>query len=78
MNLYLNNIPVDVIIIADNKTVIIREITNTITNENISILELNSYVNKLENRCHINLTIKIKNLESVDKVLKHLQKIPIY
>ncbi|WP_100622907.1 ACT domain-containing protein [Candidatus Coxiella mudrowiae] len=63
-------------IIADNQPSIIREVTNTITNANISILELKSYMNKLENFCYINLTIKIKNLESLDKILKHLQQIP--
>nr|WP_048875164.1 ACT domain-containing protein [Candidatus Coxiella mudrowiae] len=63
-------------IIADNQPSIIREVTNTITNENISILGLKSYVNKLENCCYINLTIEIKNLESLDKILKYLQQIP--
>ncbi|WP_251366052.1 hypothetical protein [Coxiella-like endosymbiont of Rhipicephalus sanguineus] len=32
-------------------------------------------MNKLENCCYINLTIEIKNLELLDKILKHLQQI---
>lgn len=68
--------PVDVRIIADNQPDIIRYVTNTVNNEKISILGLNSYINKVENHCYISLTIEIPNLESLDKVFKSLQKNP--
>lgn len=68
--------PVEINIEADDRPGLIRDITNIIAAEHLSVLGLNSRVNKLEDRAYISLTIEIKSLNPLKKVLAHLQQVP--
>lgn len=68
--------PVDIDIVAHDRAGVIRDISNCIADEKVAILELNSRVDKLENRYYIHLTIEIKNLEALEKIIKRLQQLP--
>ena len=68
--------PVDIDIVAHNRAGVIRNISNCIADVKVAILGLNSQIDKLENRYYIHPTIEIKNLEALEKVIKHLQQLP--
>ncbi|ACJ18043.1 RelA/SpoT family protein [Coxiella burnetii] len=68
--------PVDIDIVAHDRAGVIRDISNCIADEKVAILGLNSRVDKLENRYYIHLTIEIKNLEALEKIIKRLQQLP--
>jgi GTP pyrophosphokinase len=55
---------------------LIRDISTLIANENISLLGINSQVDKATNHCRINLTIEIESLEPLHKILTHFKQIP--
>ena len=67
--------PVALVIEAEDRPGLIRDISSVITTEKITILGLNSRVNKLKNRAYITLTVEINQLELLDKLLRDLRKI---
>ncbi len=68
--------PVNLLIEANDRSGLIRDISSILANEHIPILGLNTRVNKLENRAYITLTIEIKNLDVLDNIVNHLHQIP--
>ena len=68
--------PVDLIIEANDHPNLIRDISNVTANEKVPILGLNSHADKLNHRFYINLTVKIKTLNLLDKIVRDLQQIP--
>ena len=55
--------PVEINLEADDRAGLIRDISNIIAGEHISLLGLNSRVNKLENRAFISLTLEVKSID---------------
>ncbi len=60
---------------ADDRAGLIRDISNIIAAQHLSLLGLNTHVDKLNNKAFINLTIDIKNLVSLKKILQQLTQI---
>lgn len=68
--------PVTLLIEADDRPGLVRDITNVIAAERISLLGLNTRVDRLDNKAHINLTIELKSLTPLRKLLTLLQRVP--
>lgn len=60
---------------ADDRTGLIRDITNIIAGQHLSLLGLNTRVDTLENRAYINLTVEVKSLEPLKKILQQLHQV---
>jgi len=67
--------PVDVAIIAEYRSGLVRDITGLLANENLPLLGLNSRVDKTKNSTYITLTIEINSLELFQKVLLQLRQV---
>jgi len=67
--------PVDLIIDADDRSGLVRDITSVIANENVPLFGLNSRADKIKSRAYINLTIEINSLDLLKKVLTQLRQI---
>jgi GTP pyrophosphokinase len=68
--------PVDIEIIAYDRQGLVRDITVTMANEKINILNLNFSINKTNNNAKVILTIAISDLSSLSKILDHINQIP--
>jgi GTP pyrophosphokinase len=67
--------PVTLLIEADDRHGLVRDITNIIAAEHISLLGLTTRVNKLDNKAYIHFTIELKNLSPLKKLLVHLRQV---
>lgn len=67
--------PVEILLEADDRPGLIRDISNVIASAHLSLLGLSSRVNKLENIAYIDLTFEIKSLSPLKKILMQLQQI---
>lgn len=67
---------VDLLIESNDRSGLLRDITSVIANENVSLLGINSRVNKLDNLATIYLTIEMKSDQSLEKILSLLKQIP--
>lgn len=61
---------------ANDRAGLIRDISNVIAAQHLSLLGLTSRVDKLENRAFISMTLEIKSLSPLKKILQQLQQIP--
>lgn len=68
--------PVDLVIEADDRSGLLRDVSNVIADEHIPILALTGSADKLHNRAYINLTIEISSLDILDKINKRLKQMP--
>jgi len=68
--------PVNLSMDAENRTGLIRDITALVANEKISILGLHSSLDPIKDHAHISLTVEIKSLAFLDKLLNQLRNIP--
>lgn len=67
---------VEIHIEADDRAGLIRDISNIIAAQHLSLLGLNTRVDKLENRAYISLTLEVKSLSPLKKILSQLQQVP--
>lgn len=68
--------PVIILIEANDRSGLIRDISNIIAAEHLSLIGLNTRVDKLENQAVISLTIEINSLDPLKKILQKIQQIP--
>ena len=68
--------PVSLFLEVDDRSGLIRDISNVIANEKVHILSLNTRVNKLKRQNTISLTIEITRLDLLEKIIRELTKIP--
>jgi GTP pyrophosphokinase len=68
--------PINLIIEAYNRHNLIKDISNIVANENISIVGLNANVSKKDNIAYVNLTVEIENLPSLDKIITKIKQLP--
>jgi len=68
--------PVELRIEANDRTGLIRDISNIIAAEHLSLLGLSSRVDKIENRAYIDLIIEIESLNPLKKIIQKLQQVP--
>jgi GTP pyrophosphokinase len=67
---------VEIRIEAEDRAGLIRDISNVIAAEQVNLLGLNSRLDKLENRAFISLTVEVKSLPPLKKILQQLQQVP--
>lgn len=67
--------PVALTIKAENHPRLLRDISNVIAAEQITILSLNTRTNKIRNYSYIDLTVEINRLELLDKLIREINQI---
>lgn len=67
---------VEINIEADDRSGLIRDISNVILAQQLSLLGLNTRVDKLENRAFISLTVEVQGVNPLKKIMQQLQQIP--
>lgn len=68
--------PVTLLIESEDRPGLIRDITQIIAAEKLSLLGLNTRVDKLDNKAYITLTVELKSLNPLHKLLSELQRLP--
>ena len=68
--------PVSLLIESEDRPGLIRDVTQVIASENLSLLGLNTRVDKLDNKAYINLTVELKSLNPLRKLLSQLHRLP--
>lgn len=68
--------PVDIAVSALDRQGLARDITTLISNEKLNLLGFTSHVDKDRNIAHILLTVEIKGLGSLSKILDRIQQVP--
>lgn len=66
---------VDLILSANDRPGLIRDITTLLANENISIIRMNTLSNRDENTANINITIEIGSLAPLSKILARMSQL---
>lgn len=67
--------PINLIIEAYDRSGLIKDITNILTNETVALLGLNCGVDKKEAMAFINLTVEITNLALLEQVITKLKQL---
>ncbi len=68
--------PVDILITAYDRSGLLRDITFVLANENINVIGVNTVSDKEQNKAHMTLTIEIKSLGQLSKVLSQVNQLP--
>lgn len=68
--------PVTLIIFAQNRSGMLHDVTAVITHEKLSIIAIESYIDALQDQGSIELTIEVNSLDTLDKVMTQLRRIP--
>jgi len=68
--------PVDIRITAYDRPGLLRDITFVLANENINVISVNTVSDKGENKAHMTLTMEIKDLGQLSKVLSQVNQLP--
>ncbi len=66
---------VDIAIIAYDRHGLLKDITALITNEHANVFALTTQLNKQDNTAHINVTIDVRNLESLSRLLDKIKQL---
>ncbi len=69
------NYAVDLVVSANDRPGLIRDVTILLANENISIIRMNTVTNRDENTAHITLTIEIGSLAPLSKILARISQL---
>ncbi len=67
---------VDLVVNAYDRPGLVRDISNLLANENISILGLTCVTNKKDHTAYINITIEIHSLHPLSRILAHINQLP--
>ncbi len=68
--------PVDVLITAYDRSGLLRDITFVLANENINVIGVNTESDKEQSKANMTLTIEIKDLSQLSKVLSQVNQLP--
>lgn len=68
--------PVDLSIHAYDRPGLVRDISNLLANDDISIINLNCVTNKNDHTAHITLTIEIDSLNPLSRILARINQLP--
>ena len=71
-----NRYPINLIIEAYDRHGLVKDISNIITHENISIMGLTCNINRTDNIAYINLTIEIDSLALLSRISVKLKQLP--
>lgn len=67
---------VDILLEADDRDGLIRDISNVIASEKIPLLGLSSRVNRINRTAFVQLTVEVQSLELLEGILKQLRQLP--
>lgn len=68
--------PVDVDIVAHERSGLLRDITGVLANENINVIAVNTQTDKKQHIAHMTFTLEIPNVEILSRVLALIDQIP--
>ncbi|HEB99908.1 MAG TPA: GTP diphosphokinase [Thiotrichales bacterium] len=68
--------PVDVMILAYDRSGLLRDITTILASENINVLAVNTYTDRKDYVAHMRLTLEIGNLSELSRVLGRIGQLP--
>ncbi len=68
--------PVDILITANDRAGVARDITNVLSNAKVSLLALNTEKNKTENIVTVSLTIEIDDISQLSRILEQMNQLP--
>ena len=68
--------PVDVDIIAHERSGLLRDISGVLANENINVIAVNTQTDKKQHVAHMTFTLEIPNVEMLSRVLALIDQIP--
>lgn len=67
-----NNYPIDLVLEANDRRGLIRDVSEVLGNEKISILALNTHINASKDSAYINLSIEVSDISSLEKLKNKL------
>lgn len=68
--------PVDILITAYDRSGLLRDITFVLANENINVIGVNTVSDKEQSKAYMTLTIEIRGLGQLSKVLSQVNQLP--
>jgi GTP pyrophosphokinase len=68
--------PVEVEIVAYERTGLLRDITALLANEKINVIEVNTLTDKDRHMAHLRLTLEIPDLDTLSRVLALIDRVP--
>ena len=68
--------PVDILIIAYDRSGLLRDITFVLANENINVIGVNTVSDKTESKAHMTITLEINDLNQLSNVLTQVNQLP--
>lgn len=67
--------PVSIQLVGNDQPGIVRDMTSVLAENKLSLLDLHTHLNSKDNSVTINVTFKIKDTESLDKIINKLSQI---
>ena len=68
--------PVDIDIVAHERSGLLRDITGLLANENINVIAVHTQTDKKQHVAHMTFTAEIPNVESLSRILALIDQIP--
>ncbi len=68
--------PVDILVIAYDRSGLLRDITFVLANENINVIGVNTVSDKTESKAHMTITLEINDLNQLSNVLSQVNQLP--
>ena len=71
-----NVYPVEVEILAYDRAGLLRDITSVLANEKINVIGVNTYTDKADYAAHMHLTLEIRDIAELSRVLSRIGQLP--
>jgi GTP pyrophosphokinase len=68
--------PVDIEILAYDRAGLLRDITSVLANEKINVIGVNTYTDKKDYAAHMRLTLEIRDIGELSRVLSRIGQLP--
>lgn len=68
--------PVEVEILAYDRSGLLRDITTSLANEKINVIGVNTYTDKTDYAAHMHLTLEIRDIGELSRVLSRIGQLP--
>ncbi|HEY9199697.1 MAG TPA: GTP diphosphokinase [Gammaproteobacteria bacterium] len=68
--------PVDIEILAYDRSGLLRDITSVLANEKINVIGVNTYTDKKDYAAHMRLTLEIRDIGELSRVLSRIGQLP--
>ena len=67
---------VDIHLVAQDRTTLLKDITTLLANERIQLLSITSQSNRQKGTTHVTLTLELQAVEPLSSLLQHLRQLP--